>query len=98
MSVSLSAGAFCRPGRPPKRRRKAERGVSDPASLASGSAQARRAGSLTPRVGVQIVRRNAARIALRSVLSFVKQMQVTIALAVALSIELATMSYGRLTN
>ena len=46
------------------------RGVSDPASRASGSAQARRAGSLTPRVRVQIVRRNAARIAFRSALSF----------------------------
>ena len=40
--------------------------MSDPASRASGSAQARRAGSLTPRVSVQIVRTNAARIASRS--------------------------------
>ena len=54
MSVSLSAGAFCRRGRPLKRGWEAERGVSDPASRASGSALARRAGSLTPRVCVQI--------------------------------------------
>ena len=45
--------------------------MSDPASRASGSAQARRAGSLTPRVSVQIVRTNAARIASRSAPSFV---------------------------
>jgi len=44
----------------------AERGVSDPASRASGSAHARRAGSLTPRVSVQIVRTNAARMASKS--------------------------------
>ena len=45
--------------------------MSDPASRASGSAQARRAGSLTPRVSVQIVRTNAARIASRSAPGFV---------------------------
>ena len=49
MSVFVSAG-LCPPGRPQKRGREAARGVSDPASRASGSAQARRAGSLTPRV------------------------------------------------
>ena len=38
-----------------------ERGVSDPASRASESSRARRAGSLTPRVIVQIVRKDAAR-------------------------------------
>ena len=54
MSASESAGAFCRPGRLMERGVGAEKGVSDPASRASGSALARRAGSLTPRVCVQI--------------------------------------------
>ena len=89
MSVSLSAGALCRPGRPLKRGWEAERGVSDPASRASGSAQARRAGSLTPRVSVQIVRTNAARIASRSAPELRAQIQITIAPAVVLAIELA---------
>jgi hypothetical protein len=88
MSVSLSAGAFCRPGRPLKRGWEEARGVSDPASRASGSAQARRAGSLTPSVRVQIVRTNAALITSKSALSFVN-VHVTIALVVALAINLA---------
>ena len=68
--VSTSLSRHFRPGRPQETGREAERGVSDPASRASGSAQARRAGSLTPRVSVQIVRTNAARIASRSAPSF----------------------------
>jgi hypothetical protein len=47
------------------------RGVSDPASRVSGSVQARRAGSPTPRVRVQIVRTVAARIESRSAPSLV---------------------------
>jgi hypothetical protein len=60
MSVSPSAGALCRSGRLKKGEVGAERGVSDPASCASGSVRARRAGSLTPRVCVQILRTKAA--------------------------------------
>lgn len=50
LSASVSAGAFCRPGRVTKSGVGAERGVSDPASLPSESYSAWRAGSLTPRV------------------------------------------------
>jgi hypothetical protein len=65
-----------------------ERGVSDPASRASGSAQARRTGSLTPRVSVQIVRTNAARMVSRSA-QFGARFHVMIAPAVALLIDLS---------
>ena len=61
--------------------------MSDPASRASGSAQARRAGSLTPRVSVQIVRteRGPDRVQIRA--QFREQIEVTIAPAVVLVIE-----------
>ena len=62
--------------------------MSDLASRASGSAQARRAGSLTPRVGVQFVRTTAARIAFGSAPSFVRRSRSTIAPAIVLVIEL----------
>ena len=61
MSEPKSAGVFCRPGRPQKQGVGLEWGVSDPASRASRSSRTRRAGSLTPRVGGQFVRTNAAR-------------------------------------
>ena len=65
--VRVFVGRRLLPAGPPAEERMGGReGVSDPASRASGSAQARRAGSLTPRVSVQIVRTDAARIASRS--------------------------------
>ena len=72
--------------------------MSDPASRASGLSQARRAGSLTPRVSVQIVRTNAARIDVQIGAQFRAQIQITIAPTVVLVIELPAMSYSRLTN
>ena len=62
--------------------------MSDPASLASGSAQARRAGSLTPRVGVQIVRTNAARIAVQIGAEFRAQIDVVIKVMIAPAVAL----------
>src|SRR5687767_9532301 len=88
MSESGSAGALCRPGRLLETEMGAERGVSDPASRVSGSVRARRAGSLTPRVCVQIFRANAARIESQIVHQFSARFRVMFAPAIALVIEL----------
>ena len=77
-----------RPGRPLKRGWEEERGVSDPASRASGPAQARRAGSLTPpcQCPDRPDKRGPDRVQIRTWLR--ARIQITLAPAVVLVIEL----------
>jgi hypothetical protein len=98
MPVSLSAGAFCRPGRPLRRGWEEERGRERPGlpRIWVGTGPASRVAHAPCRCPDRPEKRGPDRAQIGA--QFREQMQVTIALAVALSIELATMSYGRLTN
>jgi len=72
--------------------------VSDPASRASGSAQARRAGSLTPRVSVQIVRTNVARIARDAVCERLSIVGVAAADVADERMRMSELAFGRTRN